>query len=98
MPPIATVGASFLSFDPFRKKVLPMVITSTLSISFFGGGTVTPPGVGNTAPRVGDFINKYCYITCRRLPPFLSTTAGFPTKLKMYVETCDRAPISARVS
>ena len=49
-----------------------MIITSTpLRISFFGGGTDYPvwyrPYGGSVLATT---INKCCYITCRRLPPF----------------------------
>jgi D-glycero-alpha-D-manno-heptose-7-phosphate kinase len=49
-----------------------MVITSTpLRISFFGGGTDYPVWYRQNAGAVlATTINKYCYITCRRLPPF----------------------------
>jgi len=49
-----------------------MVITSTpLRISFFGGGTDYPVWYQQHGGAVlSTTINKYCYITCRRLPPF----------------------------
>jgi D-glycero-alpha-D-manno-heptose-7-phosphate kinase len=49
-----------------------MVITSTpLRISFFGGGTDYPVWYRQYGGSVlATTINKYCYITCRRLPPF----------------------------
>lgn len=49
-----------------------MVITSTpLRISFFGGGTDYPVWYRNYGGAVlATTINKCCYITCRRLPPF----------------------------
>jgi len=49
-----------------------MVITSTpLRISFFGGGTDYPVWYRQYGGSVlSTAINKYCYITCRRLPPF----------------------------
>jgi len=54
-----------------------MIITRTpFRVSFFGGGTDYPVwfrehegGVLTTA------INRYCYITCRTLPPFFSHTS-----------------------
>jgi D-glycero-alpha-D-manno-heptose-7-phosphate kinase len=49
-----------------------MVITSTpLRISFFGGGTDYPLWYRQYGGSVlATTINKCCYITCRRLPPF----------------------------
>jgi D-glycero-alpha-D-manno-heptose-7-phosphate kinase len=49
-----------------------MVITSTpLRISFFGGGTDYPIWYRQYGGSVlSTTINKCCYITCRRLPPF----------------------------
>ena len=49
-----------------------MVITSTpLRISFFGGGTDYPVWYRQNGGSVlATTINKCCYITCRRLPPF----------------------------
>jgi D-glycero-alpha-D-manno-heptose-7-phosphate kinase len=49
-----------------------MVITSTpLRISFFGGGTDYPVWYREFGGSVlSTTINKYCYITCRPLPPF----------------------------
>ena len=49
-----------------------MVITSTpLRISFFGGGTDYPVWYRQYGGSVlATTINKCCYITCRRLPPF----------------------------
>jgi D-glycero-alpha-D-manno-heptose-7-phosphate kinase len=49
-----------------------MVITSTpLRISFFGGGTDYPEWYREHGGAVlSTTIDKCCYITCRRLPPF----------------------------
>lgn len=49
-----------------------MVITSTpLRVSFFGGGTDYPVWFREHSGAVlSATINKCCYITCRRLPPF----------------------------
>lgn len=53
-----------------------MILTRTpFRISFFGGGTDYPAyfdrfGVGSTLSTT---IDKYCYITCRSLPPFFDT-------------------------
>lgn len=49
-----------------------MIITRTpFRISFFGGGTDYPAWFRNNGGAVlSTSINKYCYITCRYLPPF----------------------------
>lgn len=49
-----------------------MIITRTpFRISFFGGGTDYPVWFENNGGVViSASINKYCYITCRYLPPF----------------------------
>lgn len=49
-----------------------MIISRTpLRISFFGGGTDYPVWYReNKGAVLGTTINKYCYITCRYLPPF----------------------------
>jgi D-glycero-alpha-D-manno-heptose-7-phosphate kinase len=51
-----------------------MVITKTpFRISFFGGGTDYPVWVKkNGGVVLSTTINKYCYITCRYLPPFFA--------------------------
>jgi D-glycero-alpha-D-manno-heptose-7-phosphate kinase len=49
-----------------------MIITRTpLRISFFGGGTDYPVWSSQNGGAVlSTAIDKYCYITCRRMPPF----------------------------
>lgn len=49
-----------------------MIITRTpFRISFFGGGTDYPAWFRENGGAVlSTSIDKYCYITCRRLPPF----------------------------
>ena len=49
-----------------------MIITKTpFRISFFGGGTDYPAWFTENEGRVlAATIDKYCYITCRTLPPF----------------------------
>jgi D-glycero-alpha-D-manno-heptose-7-phosphate kinase len=49
-----------------------MVITKTpFRVSFFGGGTDYPAWADeNGGVVLSTTINKYCYITCRHLPPF----------------------------
>jgi D-glycero-alpha-D-manno-heptose-7-phosphate kinase len=53
-----------------------MIITRTpFRISFFGGGTDYPPWYRDHGGAViATTINKYCYITCRHLPPFFEYT------------------------
>jgi D-glycero-alpha-D-manno-heptose-7-phosphate kinase len=50
----------------------PMIITRTpFRISFFGGGTDYPTWSREHGGEVlSTSINKYCYISCRHLPPF----------------------------
>ena len=52
--------------------LLGMIITRTpFRISFFGGGTDYPVWFENNGGAVlSTSIDKYCYITCRYLPPF----------------------------
>jgi len=49
-----------------------MIISRTpFRISFFGGGTDYPVWYReNGGVVLGTTIDKYCYITCRYLPPF----------------------------
>lgn len=49
-----------------------MIISRTpFRVSFFGGGTDYPAWYEeNSGAVLGTTINKYCYITCRYLPPF----------------------------
>jgi len=49
-----------------------MIITRTpFRVSFFGGGTDYPAWYRENGGAVlATSIDKYCYITCRRLPPF----------------------------
>ena len=49
-----------------------MIISRTpYRISFFGGGTDYPEWYNNNGGAVlATTINKYCYLTCRYLPPF----------------------------
>ena len=49
-----------------------MIISRTpFRISFFGGGTDYPVWYQeNSGAVLGTTIDKYCYITCRYLPPF----------------------------
>ncbi|MDD5489586.1 MAG: kinase [Candidatus Moranbacteria bacterium] len=48
-----------------------IIIRTPFRISFFGGGTDYPAWFKNNGGAVlSTSINKYCYITCRYLPPF----------------------------
>ena len=49
-----------------------MIISRTpFRISFFGGGTDYPPWFKqNGGVVLSTSFDKYCYITCRELPPF----------------------------
>src|SRR3989338_2348331 len=49
-----------------------MIISRTpFRVSFFGGGTVYPKWFeGHKGAVLATTIDKYCYITCRHLPPF----------------------------
>ena len=49
-----------------------MIITRTpFRVSFFGGGTDYPAWYKEHGGSVlATTIDKYCYITCRKLPPF----------------------------
>ena len=49
-----------------------MIITRTpFRISFFGGGTDYPEWYREHGGAVlATTIDKYCYITCRQIPPF----------------------------
>jgi len=51
-----------------------MIISKTpFRISFFGGGTDYPVWYNdNSGAVLGTTIDKYCYITCRHLPPFFN--------------------------
>jgi D-glycero-alpha-D-manno-heptose-7-phosphate kinase len=52
-----------------------MIISRTpFRMSFFGGGTDYPAWyLKEGGSVISATINKYCYLTCRRLPPFFST-------------------------
>src|SRR5207245_5231420 len=63
-------GLSIL--HPFSTGVHSLIICRTpFRISFFGGGTDYPAWYRKHGGAVlAATINKYCYITCRYLPPF----------------------------
>jgi len=53
-----------------------MILTRTpFRISFFGGGTDYPAYFDHFGPgaTLSTTIDKYCYLTCRALPPFFDT-------------------------
>ena len=63
-----------------------MIISKTpYRISFFGGGSDYPSWyIKNGGAVLSTTIDKYIYISCRYLPPFLSTNIVlFGLKLKM---------------
>src|SRR5262245_52529922 len=71
--PLTPNGFMIISRTPFR-------------ISFFGGGTDYPTWYREHGGTVlATTINKYCYLTCRYLPPF------FEHRLRIAysrIETC----------
>ena len=76
-----------------------MITTRTpLRISFFGGGTDYPIWctVSLAVPYYSIVIDKCCYITCRRLPPFFEYHSRVSySRIPKYArsERCVRAPI-----
>jgi D-glycero-alpha-D-manno-heptose-7-phosphate kinase len=75
--PVEAAGASATANTAFRAQYTepeadPMIITRTpFRISFFGGGTDYPPWFREHGGEVlSTAIDKYCYISCRHLPPF----------------------------
>lgn len=73
MPRIPCVKGRFsYNIRIFREVPGKMIISRTpFRISFFGGGTDYPAWFRQHGGRVlGTAINKYCYISCRYLPPF----------------------------
>ena len=69
-------------FNPWEKKQSAMIITRTpFRISFFGGGTDFPPWYQEHGGAViSTTIDKYCYVSCRKLPPFFE----FKNKLTFF--------------
>jgi D-glycero-alpha-D-manno-heptose-7-phosphate kinase len=64
-----------MSLGPYRPLQLEdhlMIISKTpFRISFFGGGTDYPTWYRERGGSVlGTTIDKYCYVSCRNLPPF----------------------------
>ena len=51
-----------------------MIVSKTpYRISFFGGGTDYPKWYNeNYGSVLSTSIDKYCYISCRQLPPFFN--------------------------
>ena len=63
-----------------------MIVSKTpFRISFFGGGTDYPKWYLKYGGKViSTSIDKYCYISCRELPPFFHTIIElFTLKLRM---------------
>jgi D-glycero-alpha-D-manno-heptose-7-phosphate kinase len=75
-PPVSTLDLFQVAFrnlfSIFDELEQLMIITRTpLRVSFFGGGTDYPVWYNeNRGAVLSTAIDKYCYITCRRLPPF----------------------------
>lgn len=68
-----------------------MIITRTpFRISFFGGGTDYPVHYKKHGGAVlSATINKYCYITCRYLPPFFDHKFRIRYTKREETQTCD---------
>ncbi|OGY99888.1 MAG: kinase [Candidatus Liptonbacteria bacterium RIFCSPLOWO2_01_FULL_52_25] len=66
-----------------------MVITKTpFRVSFFGGGTDYPAWANeNGGVVLSTTINKYCYVTCRYLPPFFDYNYKIRYTENEYVKT-----------
>ena len=69
-----------------------MIITRTpFRISFFGGGTDYPVWYkDNTGAVLSTTINKYCYISCRYLPPFFDYRYLLRYSTREEVNTIDK--------
>lgn len=68
-----------------------MIITRTpFRISFFGGGTDYPAWYRDNGGAVlSTTINKYCYISCRKLPPFFEHKSRIVWSLIENVKNAD---------
>src|SRR6185369_14340675 len=56
---------------PGKGRVSMVISRTPFRISFFGGGTDYPVWYREHGGAVvAATINKYCYLTCRYLPPF----------------------------
>ncbi|MEK7188189.1 MAG: kinase [Patescibacteria group bacterium] len=68
-----------------------MVITKTpFRVSFFGGGTDYPIWADKYGGAVlSTTINKYCYITCRYLPPFFPHNYQIRYSIQEHAKTID---------
>jgi D-glycero-alpha-D-manno-heptose-7-phosphate kinase len=68
-----------------------MIISRTpFRISFFGGGTDYPAWTREHQGSVlGTTINKYCYLTCRWLPPFFAYRSRILYSKVEHVQTLD---------
>ena len=62
------------SLQLLKIEDLALIISKTpYRVSFFGGGTDFPEWFSeNQGAVLSTTINKYCYISCRELPPFFS--------------------------
>ena len=68
-----------ISLRAWRTIEHVMIITRTpFRISFFGGGTDYPVWYDtHGGATLSTSIDKYCYITCRRFPPFFDSKIRF---------------------
>ncbi|MCA9401172.1 MAG: kinase, partial [Candidatus Omnitrophica bacterium] len=68
-----------------------MIISRTpFRVSFFGGGTDYPKWYATHPGAVlGTTINKYCYITCRYLPPFFEHKSRIIYSKMEHAQTID---------
>jgi D-glycero-alpha-D-manno-heptose-7-phosphate kinase len=71
-----TFGFCHLDWETIVREVREVIISRTpFRISFFGGGTDYPVYYRENGGAVlATTIDKYCYITCRYLPPFFDHT------------------------
>ena len=67
-----------------------LIIRTPFRISFFGGGTDYPVWYKKNGGAVlGTTIDKYCYITCRYLPPFFEHKHRIVYSLSELVQEID---------
>jgi D-glycero-alpha-D-manno-heptose-7-phosphate kinase len=81
-----------MKFDGARSPDSAMIISRTpLRISFFGGGTDYPAWYERTGSgaTLSTSIDKYCYITCRYLPPFFDKKNRIVWSKVEFVDTFD---------
>ena len=65
------LGASAWPFTLEREELGMIISRTPFRVSFFGGGTDYPGWYREHGGAVlATTIDKYCYLTCRYLPPF----------------------------